>query len=105
MRTRIASPSELVSRRVASMPSRRGMRMSMRTIVGAQAARLVDGLAAVGGLADHLDVRRRLQQLAKARADQRLVVGDEDARAHASGRRAWIAKPPPSRAPVSRRPP
>ena len=72
---------------------------------GAQAPRLVDGLLAVGGLAHHLDVRRRLEQLAEAGADERLVVGDQDPCAHASGRWAWTSKPPPSRGPVSSWPP
>ena len=73
--------------------------------VGAQPSRLLDGLSAVGGLSHHLDVRRRLEQLAKAGADKRLVVRDEDSRTHASGRCARISNPPPSMGPVSKAPP
>jgi DNA-binding NarL/FixJ family response regulator len=54
---------------------------------------------------DDVDPRRGFEQPAKARADERLVVGDEDARAHASGRWAWTWKPPLARGPVSSRPP
>ncbi len=105
MRTRMASPSD------AGQPPRRLDAVEARHADvheddrRAQAPRLVDGLAAVGRLAHHLDVRRRLEQLAKAGADQGLVVGDEHARAHVRGRCAWIAKPPPSRAPVWSAPP
>src|SRR5439155_22014319 len=72
---------------------------------GEQAPSLVDRLAAIRGLAHDLDVRRGLEELAETGADERLVVGDQDARAHARGMRARISKPPRSRGPVSSSPP
>ena len=47
--------------------------------VGPQPARCGDGLLAVAGLADHGRVRLGLEDLAQADADERLVVGDQDA--------------------------
>jgi hypothetical protein len=47
--------------------------------VGDEAARRVGRLVAVGGLADHLDAVLRGQQRPKARAHERLVVGEQDA--------------------------
>jgi hypothetical protein len=51
---------------------------------------------AVAGLADHLDVGLGVQQRAKARPHQRLVVGEQDPdhRAPAKGRRARTPNPP-----------
>ena len=62
--------------------------MSIRTSAGRSRRAWSTASPAVLGLADHLDVRRRLEQLAEPGADERLVVGDEHARAHASGSRA-----------------
>ena len=89
------------SRRVASSPSRLGMRMSIRTTSGLSARDRLDGLAPVGGLADHLDVRLGVEDHAEAGADERLIVGDQHYGSLTS---------PPSRSaaapgPRSRRPP
>ena len=48
-----------------------------------QAPRLRDRLAPVRRLADDLDVLLGLEDHAEAGADERLVVGDQDAQAHA----------------------
>jgi hypothetical protein len=47
--------------------------------VGRGPAGLPDGVLAVPGLTDNLDVRLEVEDLAQPHADQRLVVGDEDA--------------------------
>ena len=77
-----------------------------------QASGLVDRLAPVRGLADDLEVLLGVEDHAEARADERLVVGDEDADAHAgsasaapTGSRARTVKPPPGRGPASSSPP
>jgi len=71
--------------------------------------RALDRLESVGGFPDHLDGRICLQDLSKARADERLIVRDKDADAHvcvvASGRRARTTNPPPLEAPASKSPP
>ena len=54
-----------------------GMRMSMSTTSGAWLARQRDGLVAVGGLADDLDVVLGVEQGAEAGPHQRLVVGEQ----------------------------
>ena len=51
--------------------------------VGPQASRLRHRLSPVRRLAHHLDVLLSLQDHAEAGADERLVVGDQDAQAHA----------------------
>ena len=51
----------------------------MRTTSGASSRACVERLAAVRRLADDLDVLLRVEDHAKAAADERLVVGDEDA--------------------------
>ncbi len=48
-----------------------------------QATRLRNRLFPVRGLADHLDVLLSLEDHAEAGADERLVVDDQDAEAHA----------------------
>ena len=58
----------------------------MSTTSGSQPLRAVDGLLAVGGLADDRDVVLGLEHHPKARAHERLVVGDEDADAHVEQR-------------------
>ena len=58
----------------------------MRTTSGRRRPAWLHRLDAVCGLTDHLYAGRRLQQLAKTRANECLIVGDEDAGAHASGR-------------------
>ena len=75
-------------RRVASMPSTPGMRTSIRTTSGL-ISRQRDGLRSVAGLGDDLDVRLRFEDRAKAAADERFVVDEQDAdHGVASGRRA-----------------
>ena len=83
-------------RRVASMPSMTGMRMSIRTTSGVSSLRARHGLGAVACLADDLDPGFCLEDHPEARAHERLVVGEEDAdhRSLAYGRRARTAKPP-----------
>jgi len=46
--------------------------------VGLQVASELDRLGAVARLADHLDVRFRLEDQPEAGADERLVVGEQD---------------------------
>ena len=75
-------------RRVASMPSISGMRMSISTTSGLSPRDAVDRLRAVGALAHDLDVLLGVEDHAEAGADQRLVVDEQHADAHAgtSGR-------------------
>ena len=56
-----------------------GMRMSISTTSGRSSAVSSDRLPPVCGLADHLDVRLRVEDHAKAAPDERLVVGEQDA--------------------------
>ena len=56
-----------------------GMRMSISTTSGGAAWTAVDRLAAVAGLADHLDVGLGVEDHAEAGADELLVVRDQDA--------------------------
>ena len=65
--------------------------------VGSFEARQVDGLGAVGGLADDFDVGCRSQQHGEAAAHERLIVGDRDTDHAAApyGRVAATRKPPP----------
>jgi peptidoglycan/LPS O-acetylase OafA/YrhL len=70
--------------------------------VGAGAAGQVDGLPAVEGLADDVDVRLGVEDQPEARPDQGLVVGEQHPDAHgvtgsrsaAAGRTACTANPP-----------
>ena len=76
----------------------------------AEAGGLLDGLDAVGGFGDHVDVGLAREQQAEAGADHRLVVGDKDADgAHEpyplSGRLVMSRKPPSAAAPVLISPP
>ena len=75
--------------------------------VRSQRANLVDRVAAVGRLADDLDLRLGVEDHPEAGADERLVVDEQNAdhdRASA-GSCARSTKPPPSRGPVSSVPP
>src|SRR5439155_16999945 len=54
--------------------------------IGLQPPRRLDRLEAVSGLSHDLDLRIHLEELAKARADERLVVGDDDADAQRAPR-------------------
>ena len=70
-----------ISRRVASMPSRSGIRTSIRTTSGCSPPHLLERLAAVRGLADDLDVLLRLEDHPEPRTHERLVVRDQHANA------------------------
>ncbi len=71
------------------------------------ALRLGQRLASVLSLPHHLDVRFRLEDHAKARAHQRLVVDDQDSETHAgtTGSLARSRNPPSGRGPASNSPP
>src|SRR6185437_554775 len=79
--------------------------------VGAQVGDPGDGLLAVDGLADHLDVGLRVEQDGEARPDHALVVGHQHADRHVSssgwrtGRTAATRNPPSPVGPASRLPP
>ena len=73
------------------MPSIRGMRTSMSTTSGATRVATGDGLLAVVGLADDLDVGLRVEDHAEAAAHQLLVVDDDDADASCRQRRSRAA--------------
>ena len=63
----------------------------MRITSGSSSAAAVEGLGAVGSLADDLDVLLRLEDHPEPRAHERLVVDDEDpdhGAASSSGSRA-----------------
>ena len=62
----------------------RGMRMSISTMSGPMQSRGLDGSLAVLGLGDHAQIRLGLEDHPKAGPDQRLVVGNQDADAHAA---------------------
>ena len=61
------------------MPSTSGIRMSISTTSGRSARAMLDRLAAVGRLADDLDVGLGVEDHPEAVAHQGLVVGDQDA--------------------------
>ena len=113
IRTRTGwSPALASSRRVASIPSSSGMRMSISTTSGLSAADLLDGVEPVGGLAHDLEVVLGVEDHAEAGAHERLVVGDQQSDAHATlsslaaiGRVARTRQPPPSAGPASSSPP
>ena len=69
-------------RRVASMPSSSGMRMSISTTVGRKRAAFSTASSPLRGLGDDLDVLLAAEQHAEAGPDHGLVVGDEHADAH-----------------------
>ena len=95
-------------RRVASMPSSPGIRMSIKITSGRVRSGHADRLQSVGGLADHLDAVFRPQQRGEAGPDQFLVVGEDDPD-HCSlplvGSTAVTRNPPPGRGPAVSRPP
>ena len=84
--------SAAMIRRVASMPSSSGMRMSISTTVGSKRAAFWTASSPFVASATTDEVGLVGEQHAKARPDQRLVVGHEDADAHgpcpSSGNRA-----------------
>ena len=69
-------------RRVASTPSTRGIRMSIRTTSGRSRRASLTASLAVGGLPDHLEVGLGFEDHPEAGADKGLIVDDEDANAH-----------------------
>ena len=69
------------------------MRMSISTTSGRRRRGLGDGVLAVARLADDGRLRLRLEDLAQPDADERLVVGDQDA-GHRIGSSTRTAKPP-----------
>ena len=75
---RVVMPSRATMRRVASMPSMFGIRMSRRRTSGCR-SRTSRGPVPVFGLADDLDVGACVEDHPKAAADEGLVVGDRDA--------------------------
>ena len=76
--TRTSSPSAAMMRRVASIPSRCGMRMSSTATSRLAGPRRVDRLQPVGRFGDHGHVGLGLDDLAQPSADQRLIVGQQD---------------------------
>ena len=94
MSTRVADRSgsaQMVS--VAARPSMPGIRMSMTTTSGRCDAGEVDRLRAVGGLADDLQVLAGVDQHPEGAAQERLVVGEEDADGHGVACRAEACAP------------
>src|ERR1700726_1738041 len=67
-----------VRRRVASMPSTPGIRMSIRTTSGSKCADGVDRCRSVRGLAHDFEIRLGVEDHPKPSPDKRLVVDDED---------------------------
>ena len=72
-------------------------------------ARRIERLQPVARLPDDLDPRLGLEDHPEAGAHERLVVHDQDSNRHqadpATGSRAEMVKPPPSRGPAVRSPP
>ncbi len=80
----------------------------MRTTSGRVSAAPLEGLGAVLGLADDLDVGLRVEDRGEPGPHERLIVGDEDpdhGAGPSTGSRARTPKPPPSRRPHSSVPP
>ena len=99
-----------VSRRVASMPSMPGIRMSIRTTSGLLLLAGPDGLGAVGGGAEHGEVRLRVEQAANpARTTSWSSATTIPMVTRASGSARWqvasTQNPPPAAAPVRSDPP
>ena len=65
--------------RVAAMPSRSGMRTSIRTTAGSSSSHLVDRGAPVGRFADDLDRVVAREHRLQARAHEVVVVHEQDA--------------------------
>ena len=63
--------------RVASMPLRVGMLMSMRMRLGRSSAASVDGLVAVGRLTDQLEALGALEDGPRGEAEGQLIVHDQ----------------------------
>ena len=90
--TRGSGPAAVI-RRVASIPSSTGMRMSMQHHVGRGPAGHRDRFRAVGGLAEHGQVGLGVDEHAEPGPDDGLVVGDYHADGHATRPTcAWPAR-------------
>ena len=76
----------------------------MSTTSGRSRSASVHGLLAVGHHRDHLDVRRRGEELLQPTAHDRVIVGDEDPD-HGSGTRTRNVVPSPGVEPTSSEPP
>ena len=87
MSTRTAGQRSLI-RRVASMPSMPGMRMSMSTASGRALLAGAHGARAVARRADDLHVGFARQEHLQAPRDQRIVVDHEDLHAAPASSRA-----------------
>ena len=90
-------------RRVAWSPVELGHADIHQDDAWVEAGRLVHRLEPVARLGHHFDVLLAREQHAKAGADHRLVVGDEDADhrdSSLSGRRVLRTKPPPVAVPA-----
>ena len=85
MSTRGRSPAWQI-RRVASIPSRRGIRTSITTTSAVTARSKPSAAGAVAGLADHRHVRLRVEHHAEAGPHQLLVVDEQDADASCGAR-------------------
>lgn len=101
------APAWTFRRRVASMPSSLGIRMSIKHHVRAQADRLRHRLGAVAGLVHDLYVLLGTEHGLQTVADQLMVVGQDhlDHGASSTGSRARTAKPPFASRPTSTVPP
>jgi hypothetical protein len=81
----------------------------MRTTSGPVSPGELHRLGSGSGLAGNVDAGCLVDQSAQARADQRLVVGEDDVDGHragaGSGSRAVTRKPPPGRGPAEKSPP
>ncbi len=96
-----APPDSSAISRVASMPSMPGMRMSITTTSGRSAPASCDRFGAGAGLADDLQAGGLGDDHAQGRADEGLVVGEDDPDGHrtpaGTGSRAATRKPPSGR--------
>jgi len=92
---------DLVIERVASMPSKRGIRMSIKAMSGRN--RRASATAVTPSAASPTTSMSGSASSNTESAHQLLVVGDQDPDAHrrSKGRIAWTANPPSGRGPVS----
>ena len=81
--TRTLPPSAATIRRVASIPSRCGMRMSSTATSGRLARAASTACSPSAASATTVMSGSVVDDLAQAAADERLVVGEQDADAHA----------------------
>ena len=105
MRTRVSGRAPTI-RRVASIPSSTGMRMSISTTSGLkQTARLAHGVFAIARFTNDDGVGLHVEDLAQPYANQHLIVCYQDP-GHRTGSSARITtNPPPGGRVASKRPP